>query len=518
MPAEDEAPHGDLRDERTLGAILPVSVFLSGAVVMVLEVLGTRLIAPVYGTSLYVWSSLIAVTLLSLSVGYWMGGRVADRWPTAGAYFLLFEAAALLILGMPLLRGPVLMSTQVFGLRGGALAAALALVAAPLTVLGMVSPYAVRLRADLLTNVGATAGRLYALSTAGSLVGTLLAGFYLLPHYRVSRIFMGCAAVLVAPALTYQGIHARPRMLVGLAILALAGASIAQTPPRPRALRHVSESHFGQLKVVDTGNRRALLVNGATQSVVDRATGKSLIAYPPLLAKLAYLAKPDGESALVIGLGASSIPRLFGTWGVDEVVVVEIDPETVDVAERLFGFDRERTEVVVADGRQFLATTERTFDYIVLDAFAGEVVPAHLLTTEMVALVESHLRPDGLLLVNFGGCRTGQNGRPLRSIVRTIEAHLPWVRVYGVPPPVDCGSNLLVAAREPVEIREGRIPFVAARPIRRLMGVTEPLEIAGAAEIITDDYNPLDLWAVAGQEAWRRGVMTSMRPPILLAE
>ena len=136
---------------------------------MVLEVLGTRLIAPVYGTSLHVWSAIIAVTLLSLSVGYWVGGRFADRFPRATIYFLLFELAALLIVLLPLVREPVLNLTMPLGLRSGALLSAILFLGLPLTLLGMISPYAVRLAAHLITDLGRITGRLYALSTAGSL-------------------------------------------------------------------------------------------------------------------------------------------------------------------------------------------------------------------------------------------------------------------------------------------------------------------------------------------------------------
>jgi len=206
---QEDSSGGTTFDERMLRILLPVSVFVSGAVVMVLEVLGTRLIAPVYGTSLHVWSAIIAVTLLSLSVGYWVGGRFADRFPRASVYFVVFEAAAVLIVLLPLAHQPILTITKPLGLRGGALASAVLFLGLPLTLLGMISPYAVRLAAHLIVDLGRTTGRLYALSTAGSLLGTLCAGFYLIPSFRLRTIFVGTALLLILPAVVWQVAAAR---------------------------------------------------------------------------------------------------------------------------------------------------------------------------------------------------------------------------------------------------------------------------------------------------------------------
>jgi len=485
---------------------------------MVLEVLGTRLIAPVYGTSLHVWSAIIAVTLLSLSVGYWLGGRFADRFPRAAVYFLLFELAALLIVLLPLVREPVLSLTKPLGLRSGALLSAILFLGVPLTLLGMISPFAVRLAAHVIVDLGRTTGRLYALSTAGSLLGTLLAGFYLIPSFRLRSIFLGAALVLALPAVVYQALAAR-RQLVAAGLVVLAVGLVAQRPLRTaEGIRHVSESHFGQIKVLDGGGARTLLVNGTIQTQTIAGSNVAISAYPAVMAELAWRARPDGRRALLIGLGGGVIPPLFGAFGVT-MRSVEIDPEVVAVARDYFAFDPRVHPVTIADGRNFLLSTSESFDYIVLDAFAGEVVPIHLLTEEMIGLIDAHLTRQGILVLNYLGYREGERARPLRSVVRTIATHLPFVVVHPSHPPGDYGNNIIIAAREPIRLASGPRPFAVPPWMAEQVRLQPPLEVDAAAGIVlSDDYNPLDLWAVDASEKWRIAAMDMYPSEVLFVE
>jgi spermidine synthase len=504
-------------DERLLRILLPVSVFVSGAVVMVLEVLGTRLIAPVYGTSLHVWSAIIAVTLLSLSIGYWIGGRFADRFPHASTYFVVFEVAAVLIVLLPLLREPVLTITKPLGLRGGALASAVLFLGVPLTLLGTISPYAVRLAAHLITDLGRTTGRLYALSTAGSLIGTLCAGFYLIPSFRLRTIFVGTALVLILPAVVWQVVAARRHLAIVLLVVA-ASAFAASRPVRTDpSVKYVADTHFAQLKVLDGGGARTLLANNTIQTQAIANSNVALAAYIPVMAELAWRAKPDGRRALLIGLGGGVLPPLFGAFGV-RMHSVEVDQEVVDVARDWFAFDPKLYSVTVGDGRQLLASTPTTWDYVVLDAFAGEAVPIHLLTEEMVALLDERLAKHGLLELNYLGYREGERARPLRSVVRTIETRFPYVVVYPSYPAGDYGNNIVLAAREPIRLHRGPRPFPVPPWMESQVALQAPLDTSGPAIILSDDYNPLDLWAVDASETWRKAAMDMWSRDVLFAE
>ena len=500
-----------------LRRLLPSSIFVSGAVVMVLQVLGARFIAPVYGTSLYVWSAVIAVTLLALAVGYWVGGLLADRFPRASVYFLVFEVAALLIVLLPLVREPILAWTMPLGLRAGALTAAVLFLGVPLTLLGTVSPFSVRLAAHLIADLGRTTGRLYAISTAGSLCGTLLAGFYLIPSFRLGSIFLGTALVLCVPAIAYQ-IRWSRRGLALAVVVATVGVAVALQPARAsEQIRHVRETHFGQVKVLDAGGARTLLVNGTIQTQTISGSNVPLTAYAPILVELAWRAKPDGRRALLVGLGGGVLPPLFASFGV-RTESVEIDPAMLDVARTYFGLDPRRHPVTIADGRAALADARHTWDYVVLDAFAGEGVPIHLLTREMMEVIDRRLARGGLLVLNFLGHREGERALPLRSVVRTVETRFPHVLVVPSYPPGDYGNNIVLASREPITLRPGLRPFPVPPWLAPQVVLQPPLDVSGPGVVLSDDYNPLDLWGVEGSETWRRAAMAMYPSDVLLSD
>lgn len=500
-----------------LRVLLPIAVFVSGACVMVLEVLCSRLIGPVYGTSLYVWSSIIAVTLLSLSVGYWLGGWLADRRPDPAAFFLLFELAAVLIVLVPVVRPTVFTIAHPLGVRGGSLVSALLLLAPPLVVLGTLSPYAVRIGAEMVATVGRTTGRLYAISTAGSLCGTLAAGFWLIPSFRVTTIFAGTAVALVLPALAYQIAGARRHVVAALLVLALvpvAASRHAVATGRVRVV-DVRESFFGQLKVIQSNDVRALLANGGGQTITDVRTNESGVAYPLMMAALAWRARPEGKRALVVGLGGGIIPPLFTAAGI-ESQSVEIDPVVVDMAVEHFGFDPVRHPVAVADGRRFLADDPRQWDHVVLDAFGGDGVPVHLLTEEMMALIDARLAPQGVVVLNYNGCRAGDAGRPLRAIVATLRTRFPWITVYQRDKDA-CGGNLVLAAREPHEMATGPLPFPVPAALAAEVDGLQPITVEPGL-VLTDAYNPLDLWAVDDLEYLRGLTLGLLTPDVVLAD
>ncbi|HWO57967.1 MAG TPA: fused MFS/spermidine synthase, partial [bacterium] len=207
-----------------LTAYIYTAVIIGGAAVLALELLGTRVLAPFYGASLYLWSALIAVTLAALSVGYALGGRWADRGPRLGRFAILFGLAGLWTLLIPLLRDPVLLLTEPFGLRVAVLVTAALLFFPPLALLGMVSPYAIRLKAAQLEEVGRTAGYLYSVSTAASVAAALAIGFFLIPNLGVTRLVAATGLLLLATALWGSMLARRLRSApLAAAVLLLAG-------------------------------------------------------------------------------------------------------------------------------------------------------------------------------------------------------------------------------------------------------------------------------------------------------
>lgn len=479
---------------------LAVVVFLSGAAVLAVEILGTRVLGPFYGVSLFLWSALITVTLTALSVGYVIGGRLADRGPTLARLCYLPLGAGTWLLLLPLLRAPVLHITEPIGLRFAVLAAAFLLFAPPLTLLGMVSPYAIRCRAASLGEVGRTAGDLYALSTIGSVVAALLTGFFLIPYVGVNRLTFLVGALLAVVALV--GLFgARRHGLASAAAIVLAPLGVfdvsatGETPAPELGLLSVEQSAYAELRVVDVDNVRHMVIDGGTHTIVDAQSFESFFPYVHVLDVLNHIVDAPGD-LLLVGLGGGSVAKLFARqgWRID---AVEIDSVVAKIAHRDFGLDQSEARVFHEDGRHYLTKTSKTYDVIVLDAFGSSSIPFHLVTQESFALARERLAPDGIFAINVE-C-VGWDDVLVRSLAATLKTSFP--RVIALPmaePPNTLGNLVLLASARAIELTR-EIPQTPNRFStiyhqnhawdNRFEPDTE------GAPVLTDDLNPVDIWS-----------------------
>jgi spermidine synthase len=500
-------------------------VFITGAAVMVIELLGARILAPYYGTSLFVWSSLITVTLVALAVGYWLGGHVADRVPRPDVLYAIIALSSITIALVAPFRSPILRATDALGIRGGSLTSSFALFTAPLVLLGMVSPYAVRLSTRELGKLARTAGRLYSVSTFGSFVGTLGAGFFLIPNFEVRTILVVVSLTLLVVSMLYFLVR-RGRWwgvggLVVLAVMVLLMPGVRETTVAG-TIRLVAKepSFYGEIKVVDHGPLRFLLIDGGVQSTTDTRNGLGAIEYPYVVDLLAYRFRPEGSRALVVGLGAGLVQSGFAGWGVRSDVV-EIDPKIVHAAREYFGFDAAESEVHIGDGRRYIEDTEERYDYVVLDAFAGEMVPVHLLSEEAFAAARDIMTPDGLLLLNYVGYRTGPHSTVAASIRKTLESVFEHVETFEAGEAGEYGGNIFVASDSTLDLsaalENGLPPFEIHEVIREKVTAVRTSSLESAEAIVfTDDHNPVDLWDVEGRERWRRDTMEFFPAWVLL--
>ena len=271
-------------------AWLYCTVFLTGAAVMVIELLGTRLIAPFYGASLYVWTSLISVTLIALALGYYWGGIWADR--TKSGLSLIIAIAGLLTIIIPWLTGPVLLATDPLGLRLGSFVSTLILFSPSLIMLGMVGPFAVKLSTATLAKVGASTGSIYAVSTVGSVIGTLFLGFYLFPLIGSREIFIGLGIALFLLAIIVAYIEHRhlksTKTIVPTALLVIIGIGLyPQIANSNQAesndsfqTRFERESLYGWVRVIDKPeeNIRLLTVDASTIGAASISHGENLLS------------------------------------------------------------------------------------------------------------------------------------------------------------------------------------------------------------------------------------------------
>ncbi len=509
-------------------ALLLVTAFITGAMVMVVEVLGSRVIGPFFGVSLFVWTALITVALLALALGYAVGGHLADRYPAPALLYALIMAAGLLVALVPWLKAPVLQATLPLGLRLGALASALLLFGPGLFLLGCVSPFVLRLAAHEWGRLGRTIGVFAAVSTAGSLVGTVSTGFFLIAHVGVARAFFVAGLLLVllgAVGLVWLRRH-WPAALAPLVLLALLPRgelpTVTLADGTQASVVHTQDSSYGTIRVVDyrfaQQHQREMIIDGLVQGGIDMMTRRSVYEYPYLLQWLPVALHPGGRSCLVIGVGAGVVPMWYQARGV-VTDVVDIDPAVVDIARRWFGFDP-RGEVHLDDARYVLARPGRRYDYLILDVFNGDTTPGHLLSVEAMRLARSRLTEGGVLAANLVG-RLGADAAMTAAVVSTLKAVFSTVELVPAFDPAagaKAGNLVLLAYDGPRRPLPAGLPEPAhalAEPLlRKVYGRTLALPAPGP--VLTDDFNPLDVQDIDVKEAVRRRILETTHPDILI--
>ena len=486
---------------RTKYAGLALATF-AGAAVMVVELGVARVLTPVFGGSIMVWAIVIATTMLALAAGYAVGGYLADR---RGGIRVATGAAligALLCAAVPFMRIPLIEATIDLSTLNGATLMALALIAPTLFFLSQVSPALIRgLSADGVSHVGVTAGGIYALSTLGSLVGTLGA-VWLFLYMPITLGFIGTALLVTVPALFLWplpggAVAAVLAVVMGLQLSAGAGERISGVNSYKTRCEVIYKGHspYGELRVVEVGGRdRYLLVNGKDQGGIDLRTGKPAYTYTDGMIGLAQMYVRQTRQMLVIGLGAGQIGPALDAAGmeVEVVEIVEIDPEVVRLARQYFNF---QGKAIVADGRRFLQRSADSWDVIMVDAYLGSSPPWQLFTREAFALYREHLAADGAVVVNFIGSHLDPAQLPaLEAVVTTARTVFPVVETYPDPwEPDDYPTrNIYIVASDGTR----RVPRQPGDPnraasLREAIARTEPITL-GEGRLLTDEAAPLE--------------------------
>jgi spermidine synthase len=426
---------GAAEGARSSARALSLLVFGAGTGSLAVEICASRLLAPYYGSSTIVWANLIGLVLLALSVGYWLGGRLADRHPSARLLGGLVVGAALLVATIPFVTPPILdvaaegLDELSAGAVIGSFFATLFLFAPPVFLLGMVAPFAIRLALPGVERAGEVAGRLYALSTAGSLIGTFLSALVAIPALGTQRTLLLCALVLALSGSLLLG----PRWL----LVALAVAALLALPPgavkAAAGVIHEEESPYQFVQVRERdGIRRLYLNEGVAVHSVWRAdavlTGGIWDAFlvVPLL-----LDRPP-ERLAVLGNAGGTVARAFGVhWPEVAIDGVEIDPAVTDAGYRYFGMgENPRLETHDADARPFLRRTDERYDLVYVDAYHQPYVPFYLATREFFELVRERLRPGGLVALNVA--TVPDDRRLVDELAGTLAAVFPEVRVWPI--------------------------------------------------------------------------------------
>lgn len=476
---------------------LPVLVFVAGAASLAAELTGARLLAPWFGASNLVWANVIGLTLIYLSLGYWIGGKLADRHPIPRALGITVEIAAVSLAILPLALTPIFSAAQsaFSDLSAGAFVASfvgtMLMFAIPITALGTVAPWAIRLSVTTVETAGSVSGRLYAISTVGSILGTFLPVLVLIPAIGTRRTLMLVAGILALAAVPLIGARAIAAPIIILAALTLPVSGIKDAPGERVLFEAESAYQYVQVSERPDGERILRLNEGwALHSVLPADGGALTGGYWDAFATLPLLTgHPTGRVA-ILGNAGGTTARAYGIlWPGAPVDGVEIDPVVTEAGRRYLDMHAPKLTVHEADARFWLAGDRGPFSAIVVDAYRQPYIPFHLATQEFFTLLRNRLTTDGVAAINVG-TPPGED-----EVVNRMESTMRSVFPVVMVARFEVFNSVLLGFRDPA---------AAARATRALAAASGPLAgvahrlgsslhpVAPGGDVFTDDNAPVE--------------------------
>jgi spermidine synthase len=485
---------------------LGMLVFLTGTVCLGAEIAAARLLEPWFGASTIVWANTIAIVLVALSIGYSIGGRLADRDPTINGLSRILMLAAVLLAVVPFVSTPFLRASQgafdslSIGTFLGSLLGVTVLIAVPLLLVGTVSPYAVRLAVEHVEDAGRVAGRLYAISTVGSLVGTFAAALLLIPFVGTRRTFLLFALLLALSALPGLSRHRLPAAVVPLVILGLialpTGVLKGGTAGSKVIWEKETEYQYARVLQSTDGTRTLELNEGqAIHSLYRPGTYLTDGYWDDQLALLWASAHPP-RSVAILGSAAGTTARALAHYSPDtRIDAVEIDPQVTKVGKELFGMKGPNLHTHAADARPWLEANTRKQDAIVIDAYRQPYIPFYLTTKEFFALVRDRLAPGGVAIVNVGHPEGSTKlQKTLAATMRSVFGQDAVLRDDG-----EATNTMLLATTSDQDPRASLDDAAAGLPVDLASEITDVSDRLRPAlrggPVYTDDKAPVE-WLV----------------------
>ncbi|HLZ57983.1 MAG TPA: fused MFS/spermidine synthase [Ktedonosporobacter sp.] len=483
---------------------LTILVFISGMTSLALEMCASRLLGAYFGTSLFIWAGLIGLILIYLTVGYFIGGRLADRYPYEQVLCIITAIAALATTLIPFVSQSILgwsvtAMTQIsVGIFATSLIGTILLFAIPVTLLGIVSPFAIRLVTREIDRSGRVSGSLYAISTAGSILGAFLPVLWLIPSFGVRRTLLIFGTLLFAASLWGLRPRWRPSFAIPLILLVLPLGPLKDIP----YLQYEQESLYNYIQVTQQPD-------GTRELILNEGQAIHSIYYPDHSKVLTgwywdyFLAAPNFNTGFtpqklhrvgIIGLAAGTIAHQFTqVYGPVPIDGVEIDPAIVDVGRKYFAMNEPNLHVYVQDGRTFLATTHAQYDLVAIDAFQQPYIPFQLTTHEFFTDIRSHLSSTGVVALNTG--HTTHDFRLVQAFVNTMSQVFPSVYVFNVP---GTFNTEIMATMQPTSIETFRANLAQFPPgtvMSQLASEVSPVVTQGHSDggiVFTDDKAPIE--------------------------
>lgn len=483
---------------------LIVLVFVSGMTSLALEMCASRLLGAYFGTSLYIWASLIGLILVYLTVGYFIGGRLADRHPSEEVLCTITAMAALSTSILPFVSQGIL-TWSITGLAQvsvsiflSSLLGTILLFSVPVTLLGLVSPFAIRLATKDIVKSGRVSGSLYAISTFGSILGAFLPVLWLIPTFGVRRTLLILGALLFAASLWGLRLRWRPAFALVLLALVVPLGPLKDIP----YLIYEQESLYNYIQVTQ-------LPDGTRQLILNEGQAIHSVYYPNPDTVLTgwywdyFLAAPYFNAGFrpqklhrvgIIGLAAGTIAHQFTkVYGPVPIDGVEIDPDIVNVGRKYFEMNEANLHVYVEDGRTYLETTEAHYDLIAIDAFQQPYIPFQLTTREFFTTIRSHLSSTGVVVLNTA--HTTHDYRLVQAFINTMSLVFPSVYTVNVPGTFNTEVMATVQPTSIATLRANLGQFASTSVMGQVASEVGPQVRVGHADggiVFTDDRAPIE--------------------------
>jgi len=491
-----------------------ILVFTSGFVSLGVEITASRLMERAFGSTLWAWSTLIGLILSYLSLGYFLGGKLADRFPSPALLFRIAFLAGLFTGFIPF-AAPALFTLMRSVSPDGSLLNLISLIAfflgialllaVPVTLMGSISPFALRLSIRNIGEAGESGGTIFALSTVGSLLGTFMSPFFFIPFLGTTRTFLTLALILMAASLLGIAPSARGRtslyLLLAAASLSL-GFKAKIPPPAKGQVLFEGESPYNYVWVVQSGQDVYLMLNEGfgvqslynpeevlTGGIWDYFLLAPLFNPPPF-------STAEVKNLCLIGLAGGTISRLYNQiYSPILIEGIEIDPLVVEAARKFMALDSPNLKVIVDDGRRYLSRSGKVYDVIAIDAYRPPYIPYHLTTKEFFQEVLKHLSPRGVIAVNVA--HTPSDYRLVNAIASTMASVFPSVYIIDEPPAEHPIANSLIVGTVSETRPENFSQNMAFIDNPHLLAVAkralpEVKIFMGGSSILTDDHAPVE--------------------------
>jgi len=483
---------------------LIILVFISGMTSLALEMCASRLLAAYFGTSLFIWANLIGLILVYLTVGYFIGGRLADRYPSEQVLCTITAMAALSISILPFI-SQVILTWSITGLEQvsvsiffSSLLGTILLFAVPVTLLGLVSPFAIRLVTKEVGRSGKTSGSLYAISTLGSILGAFLPVLWLIPAFGVRRTLLIFGVILFAASLWGLRSRWRPAFSLVLIALVLPLGPLKNIPD----LIYEQESLYNYIQVTQ-------LPDGTRELILNEGQAIHSIYYPNPKTVLTgwywdyFLAAPYFNAGFtpqklhrvaIIGLAAGTIAHQFTkVYGQVSIDGVEIDSSIVDVGRKYFAMNEPNLHVHIQDGRTYLETTQAQYDVVAIDAFQQPYIPFQLTTREFFSTIRSHLSSTGVVALNTA--HTTHDYRLVQAFVNTMSKVFPSVYVFDVPGTFNTEIMATVQPTSITTFRQNLAQFTPSSIMGQVASEVSAVVTQGHSDggmVFSDDRAPIE--------------------------